>query len=395
MTGPGNDFAHLGLGSPNITSVVSLVAGPPTVSGTIPEIGTMAGGTSVTIKGHAFIGVSEVLFGSVPATSFTVDSESQITAISPPSSSGSVNITVQTPAGSVTTTNVQFKYQPGIGKISPSSGPLTGFTTVTVTGGGFAAGVNAQNPFFFGGVPATNVQCPTTTQCTMWAPAHAIGTVSVTYTGAVPSNVQFAYTGPAISSVSPNSGGESGGTQVNLVGSGLSQSMVVHFGNSDVSPECPFENGGNQIVTGCTVVSPAGTGSVHITFTENGTTSPATSADLFTYQPLPFGNMSPASGTYKGGTVVTVTGGNFSTAPEATQFSFSGAPATNVKCGSTKVCTMTTPAIPAPAAIADEGGVVQVTATANRLTGALGPFSYTGTAAPPQQKPIPCKGICH
>lgn len=388
MTGTGNDFAHLGMGTPDITNIVSLMAGAPSINNVSPASGSAAGGTTVVISGHAFIGVSSVQFGGVPATSFTVDSESQITAISPASAvSGDVGINVQTPAG--TSAAYQFKYLPAILGINPNSGPLTGLTFVTVTGDGFAKGANA--PFFFGGVAATNVQCSTTTQCTMLTPAHAVATVDVTYTGAEPSSVQFTFYGPTLTSISPNTGGENGGTTVNLVGTGLSENMIVHFGNTNVSPNCPEPEAQNQSVTGCTVSSPPGSGSVHVTFTIDGVTTPPTAAAIFTYKPLPYGTMSPSQGPYPGGTVVTVTGGNFNTTPGATQFLFGANAATNVKCSST-ACTMTTPPIPAAPAAASQGGVVQVSATANGLTGTIGPFDYTGVQ--PKQKPIPCKGIC-
>src|SRR5262249_12636081 len=61
--------------------------------------GSVSGGTKVTIKGHDFSGTS-VAFGNVPASSFTVDTDKQITAISPRSSKvGSVDIQVTTAAG--------------------------------------------------------------------------------------------------------------------------------------------------------------------------------------------------------------------------------------------------------------------------------------------------------
>ena len=62
--------------------------------------GSVAGGTKVTIKGDDLNGASEVKFGKKAATSFTVDSENQITAVAPKSSiAGLVHITVTTLAG--------------------------------------------------------------------------------------------------------------------------------------------------------------------------------------------------------------------------------------------------------------------------------------------------------
>ena len=56
----------------------------PFISGLSPDHGPAAGGTTVVITGRNFTGASAVRFGTVNATSFTIDSDTQITAISPP-----------------------------------------------------------------------------------------------------------------------------------------------------------------------------------------------------------------------------------------------------------------------------------------------------------------------
>jgi hypothetical protein len=72
----------------------------PTVTSFTPLIGFTTGGTRVTITGTELEGASAVSFGGVAAT-FTVDSETQITATAP-SGAGSVAISVTTPAGTAT-----------------------------------------------------------------------------------------------------------------------------------------------------------------------------------------------------------------------------------------------------------------------------------------------------
>ncbi len=74
---------------------------PPTIAAISPASGSIKGG-KVTIAGANFASVSAVSFGSVPATSFTVDSEGQITATAPASKTLSkVPVTVTTVAGAV------------------------------------------------------------------------------------------------------------------------------------------------------------------------------------------------------------------------------------------------------------------------------------------------------
>lgn len=72
---------------------------PPDLASMFPTSGPTAGGTSVTISGHDFTGATAVKFGSTPASSFTVDSDTKITATSPSSAAGTVDVTVTTPAG--------------------------------------------------------------------------------------------------------------------------------------------------------------------------------------------------------------------------------------------------------------------------------------------------------
>ncbi|MGQ2990924.1 MAG: IPT/TIG domain-containing protein [Brevundimonas sp.] len=56
--------------------------------------GPTAGGTSVVITGTNLGGATAVNFGGTPATSFTVDSNSQVTAVSPASAAGTVDVQV-------------------------------------------------------------------------------------------------------------------------------------------------------------------------------------------------------------------------------------------------------------------------------------------------------------
>ena len=77
------------------TATAPLVA--PQVSAISPTSGTKAGGASVTITGSGFTDATAVDFGSVSAA-MTVDSDTEITAASPPGT-GTVDITVISPGG--------------------------------------------------------------------------------------------------------------------------------------------------------------------------------------------------------------------------------------------------------------------------------------------------------
>jgi hypothetical protein len=84
----------------------------PAVTGVNPNSGPTAGGTSVTISGSGFTNASTVKFGGTSATTFTVNGDTSITATSPAESAGPVDVTVTTPAGGTSATQVldQFTF---------------------------------------------------------------------------------------------------------------------------------------------------------------------------------------------------------------------------------------------------------------------------------------------
>ena len=85
----------------------------PAITSIAPAFGSVTGGTTVTITGTNLTAASAVKFGSTSATGFTVDSETQITAIAPPSTKvGPVDVTVTTLAGTSPTVNDdRFTYE--------------------------------------------------------------------------------------------------------------------------------------------------------------------------------------------------------------------------------------------------------------------------------------------
>jgi hypothetical protein len=400
MTGIGNDFTHVGLGSPNITNLVSQIAGPPFITGLSQNSGPITGGTMVVITGGNFIGVTSVQFGGTPAISYTVDSISQITVYTPacPVSSScyantganGTTITIETPAGAGFSPNtLDFHYLASIAGVSPSSGPMEGNTPVTVTGNGFGLGYQV---FQIGGV-SVGALCENTNQCTMKTPpANAPGTVNVTYnaTGAG----QFTYTGPRVTSVWPQTGGQNGNTNVLITGTSFAPGMTIKVGNTMIT---------NFACTGdsCSLSTPPGTGTVYIVVTVNGNSSQQDTVSSFTYEPLPYGALQTTSGPGVGGTPIAVFGANFSATPGATTFAFNfGSQVTedalNVSCISAFICTMQSP----PAAALASGFVAQVTATTSypcptggkigsggcvgtySLTGFIGDFTYTSGGYP-------------
>ena len=156
---------------------------PPAVSKLSAKRGPAAGGTALTITGSGFTAVSAVDFGNAAAQSFTVRSPELIVVESaPPGTAGTQNVTVTTPFGtSPASKHATFKYEnPVITNVNPDAGPKQGANRVTVTGNGFVPG-ETSSVFKFGKSPAAEIECFSSTRCTMRAPAaKKPGTVDVT-----------------------------------------------------------------------------------------------------------------------------------------------------------------------------------------------------------------------
>ena len=95
---------------------------PPAVTSVAPGEGPQAGGTTVTISGSEFNDASAVKFGTAEAASFAVNSDTSITAVSPPGS-GTVDVTVTTPGGTSATGEAdRFTYVHTAGEGLPEVG---------------------------------------------------------------------------------------------------------------------------------------------------------------------------------------------------------------------------------------------------------------------------------
>jgi hypothetical protein len=106
--------AKLNSDQPSIRDDVSALIAPTTLTVTAlsPAFGAATGGGVVTITGTDFLDASGVTFGGTSATTYTVDSATQITATAPAHAAGSVQVQVTTPYGSsADTTADDYTYQ--------------------------------------------------------------------------------------------------------------------------------------------------------------------------------------------------------------------------------------------------------------------------------------------
>jgi len=256
----------------------------PEVTGVIPNLGPLTGGTSVAISGADLTGATAVKFGATEATSFTVNSATSITAVAP-AGSGTVDVTVTTPDGtSPSHTSDRFTYvpPPQVTKLSPKTGSAAGGTSVMITGSNFT-GVTAVK---FGSVEAAHVTVNSSTSITAVTPAETGGQVDVTVTsefGTSATTLSDRYKFlPVVSGLSPNAGSVAGGTSVTITGAGFalgSSATTIKFGSvKSASVNCVSS-------TECTATAPAhAAGTVEVTATVSKVASPKDPpADQFTY----------------------------------------------------------------------------------------------------------------
>ena len=99
---------------------------PPVVTRLSPSNGPVAGGTEVEITGTDLTGATAVMFGTTPATSFTVDrGGEEITAVTPAHAAGTVDVIVATSNGSsVSTAGSAYVYSDTVPAEFPLDQPV-------------------------------------------------------------------------------------------------------------------------------------------------------------------------------------------------------------------------------------------------------------------------------
>ncbi|MGN2637680.1 IPT/TIG domain-containing protein [Nocardia takedensis] len=232
----------------------------PTITSLAPASGPATGGTSVVITGTDFGGPTTVRFGAT-ATTFTLDSDTQITAVAPGGAVGTVSVTVSDNNGTSNGSDYEYLSVPSLTVAAPNQGSTAGGTTVVLTGTGLTDVTGVD----FGGTPATSFTVDSDTQITAVAPAGTgIVPITVTAPGGVSGAVPFVYVVvPTVTAVAPASGPEAGGTTVTITGTDFTGPLTVRFGGTATSFTIDSD-------TQITAVAPPGTGSAQVTVTGTG-----------------------------------------------------------------------------------------------------------------------------
>ena len=349
----------------------------PTLTSVSPTSGPTAGGTTITLTGTGFVSGATVRVGGTSATNVTFVSATQLTARTPTGTAGARDVQITNPNGQSATRTGGFTYTaataPTLTSVSPTSGPTAGGTTITLTGTGFVSGATVR----VGGTSATNVTFVSATQVTARTPAGTAGARDVQITNPNGQSATrtggFTYTtatAPTLTSVSPTSGPDAGGTTITLTGTGFVSGATVRVGGT-AATNVTFVSGTQ--VTARTPAGTAGARDVQIT-NPNGQSATRTGGFTYTTAPAPaLTSVSPTSGPTAGGTTITLTGTGF---VSGATVRVGGTSATNVTFVSATQVTARTPAGTAGARD------VQITNPNGQSATRTGGFTYTTATAP-------------
>ena len=285
---------------------------PPVIETISVNAGSTKGGTSITITGKRLNNLMNAFFNN-RGVGLSIWSDESVSFESPPSpllqeGEGEVNLyVVALNEGYFTESNsVKFRYSfpPKVTSISPTSGPITGNTNVTIVGSYF----NGATSVKFGGVDASInsiSQDGTSISCTTLPNSKGFKDI-VVYTPIGESNNDIKYRCqplPTLDRISPIAGHTSGGTTINLYGSDFHNTSAVLFGNKSAS-NITVDEAGEKIT--CNLPSEDADSLKNITITTPGGNSNNNTVN-YRYQQQPIiTSISPVSGPQNGRTVTII-----------------------------------------------------------------------------------------
>ena len=273
------------VGSATLTNGYTYLAIAPTVTNVLPGSGPTAGGTTITVTGTGFTPTTSVTVGGISATSVSVANATTLTAVTPVYVSGALTKDVTVNNGnSNATLAASFTYvasAPTLVNISPTSGPTSGGTSITLTGTAFIPGTTVS----IGGVAATNVTVVNATTLTATTPAYVSGSLVETVVvnnGIATASLLNAFTyiasAPTISAITPNTGTSSGGTSVTISGTNFIPGSSATIGGQATTSTTVVN------ATTMTATTPAYvSGSLTVNVSVNNTVSTATLTNGYTY----------------------------------------------------------------------------------------------------------------
>jgi hypothetical protein len=278
----------------------------PVITSLFPINGPASGGNAVTISGTNLLYTTGVTFGTTPASSFAILSNTQVTAVAP---AGTGATTVSVTNGTGTSGTLPYTYNgitaPVVSTVSPTSGSAVGGNAAVINGSGFTNATAVT----FGSTAATSFTVISNTVINVVVPPgpSAGGNVSVLVTGpggTSAASATYTYTAaltPTVTGLTQASGPVSGGNTVTLTGSNLNGATTVTFAGNAASS---FTILSSTTINAVAPPGTAGTASVVVT-----TTAGSSTGFDYTYiaPPTPTA-VFPTTGVIAGGDSVAITG---------------------------------------------------------------------------------------
>jgi hypothetical protein len=313
---------------------------PPTVTGLSVTSGLITGGTTVVISGTQLTTATGVLFGTLPAASYTINPNGTITAVSPAAGLGPVDVQVVSSTGaSAVTADNRFLYvnPPAIvSGLSQSTGSTGGGDVITLTGSRFLGATD----LLFGSTSAPSFTVSSDGTIVATTPTHSAGTVDVTVVNSSGISATSAATRynflttaiggsagipatpnvsglPVINGLDTVGGTTAGGVTVRLYGTGFTPTTKILFGTV---PASSFQLVSDNELLATAPAQVAGT--LNITVQTSAGSSTPTGVSQFTVSDptaKPVVSSATLSQNSSGaGSFLTVVGNNFSGTTQVT-----------------------------------------------------------------------------
>ncbi|GMI40209.1 hypothetical protein TrCOL_g8913, partial [Triparma columacea] len=267
-----------------------------------PASGSVDGGTSILVTGYGFVDSSQLKcnFGSTSVLGRYI-SPTQVECESPPSISGAVNVEVSMNGIDFTSSSSTFLYSPppSASSISPSFGPSSGGTSVTISGNSFELSKDLRCRFGTSDdISASYISFTSIACIAPFSSTDGTVEVSVSNNGLdfFPSSADFEYKPtPLITMITPPSDNIAGGAIVTVTGTNFENtSFLSCLFDGTPSPSTTFVS--STSVT-CEVPPITSSSSDNVAFDFLG------DPELFSFEPI--------SGATTGGTSVLIIGYNF------------------------------------------------------------------------------------
>ncbi|CAM9115079.1 unnamed protein product, partial [Sphacelaria rigidula] len=285
-----------------------------------PLMGPESGGTMITLDGHGFSDIGDVVceFGSpgsrVPAIGISV---TVIHCRSPAHMPGTISLRVGVNGQQFVETGVIFDYlmESTVRRLQPSLGPVHGGTEVEVVGAAFVNSTTLSCRLADRVVPATFVNKELVLCVTPPSPSILRLSLEVSNNGIdfTTSGILFSFVAAFdIIQVWPTSGPTTGGTLVTVQGSGFSggDKVVCIFGGSQAAATVHSDD-----ELSCLAPRAMLEGSTYLRLTNNGVDM-VSAPTHFTYvTPIRLTNINPTTVGEEGGETVVITGEHFIASP--------------------------------------------------------------------------------